>query len=97
PVDKAFPYRLTKLIECIHLYFHDVKKISRLMNCREQRVGMLHAQRLKPTIATLKYHPGRVRPRLPVDKAFPYRLTKLIECIHLYFHDVKKISRLMNC
>ena len=58
---------------------------------------MLHAQRLKPTIATLKYHPGRVRPRLPVDKAFPYRLTKLIECIHLYFHDVKKISRLMNC
>src|SRR5690606_42084398 len=63
---------------------------------REQRVGMLHAQRLKPTIATLKYHPGRVRARLPVGKAFPYRLSKLIEYTHLYFHDVEKISRLVN-
>ena len=58
---------------------------------------MLHAQRLKPTIATLKYHPGRVRARLPVEKAFPYSLSKLIECIHLYSRHIEKISRLMNC
>lgn len=35
--------------------------------------------------------------RLPVDKGFAYRLSKLVESIHLYFHDVEKISRLVNC
>lgn len=60
-------------------------------------MGMLHAQRLKPTIVTLKDHPGRVLTRLPVDKGFTYGLPKRIECIHLYFRDVEKISRLVNC
>ena len=58
---------------------------------------MLHAQRFKPTIASLKHDPGRVLTRLPVAKRFAYGLSELIECLHLNFRDVEKSSRLVNC
>lgn len=58
---------------------------------------MLHAQRFKPTKASLKHDPGRVLTRLPVAKRFAYGLSELIECLHLNFRDVEKSSRLVNC
>ena len=60
-------------------------------------MGMLHAQRLKPTIVTLKDHSRRMLTKLPVAKRFAYWLSELIECLHLNFRDVEKSSRLVNC